>query len=285
MLKVATFGGRCITSQIQRIEEGFVNSGHEIASIEQADFLYFNDLGSFNESYLENKKPIILNILDIPLHCPEWKDVVDRIKKLSKTTFLTCISKTVKQQIKTLCECDVEVIYNPIKDVYYINKEVSFDFLYAGRANDPNKRFFISRQLIMSLKEHFGYNASLKVIGGENPNFGEYLGCVSDEELNDLYNSCKCVLLTSKFEGIGLSMIEALVCNKLPITCSDNPTAHEFLPEELICSPETTYKVLFEYLFENPKIRKTIKDLGLEYAQKFHKNNIAKSIINIYNSL
>ena len=40
------------------------------------------------------------------------------------------------------------------------------------------------------------------------------------EELNQLYNSTKYLLLPSKYEGIGLPMIEALICGTFPITCS-----------------------------------------------------------------
>ena len=33
-------------------------------------------------------------------------------------------------------------------------------------------------------------------------------------------------------------MIEAMVCGSLPITCSDNETAKEFLPPDFICEPD-----------------------------------------------
>ena len=33
-------------------------------------------------------------------------------------------------------------------------------------------------------------------------------------------------------------MIEAMICGALPITCSDNETAKEFLPSDFICEPE-----------------------------------------------
>ena len=39
----------------------------------------------------------------------------------------------------------------------------------------------------------------------------------------------KYLYLTSKSEGLGLTMIEAMICGTLPIACSDNKTAKEFL--------------------------------------------------------
>ena len=32
-------------------------------------------------------------------------------------------------------------------------------------------------------------------------------------------------------------MIEAIICGTIPITCSDNNTAKEFLPPDFICEP------------------------------------------------
>ena len=34
-------------------------------------------------------------------------------------------------------------------------------------------------------------------------------------------------------------MIEAMICGALPITCTDNETAKEFLPKDFICEPNT----------------------------------------------
>ena len=44
-------------------------------------------------------------------------------------------------------------------------------------------------------------------------------------------------MLPSKFEGLGLPMIEAMMAGSIPITCSDNPTALELSPPEFICEP------------------------------------------------
>ena len=43
--------------------------------------------------------------------------------------------------------------------------------------------------------------------------------------------------MPSKAEGLGLPMIEGMICGSIPITCSDNFTAKEFSPKEFICDP------------------------------------------------
>ena len=94
---------------------------------------------------------------------------------------------------------------------------------------------FKNIELALSLLE----SNNIKICGMENPGFGNYLNIVSDDELNRLYNSSKYVLLPSKNEGIGLSMIEGMICGAIPITCSDNLTAKEFSPSDFICEPNS----------------------------------------------
>ena len=106
---------------------------------------------------------------------------------------------------------------------------------------------------------------------------------MSDEELNNLYNSTQFVLLPSKAEGIGLPMIESMICGALPITCSDNETAKEFLPRDFICAPDP--KSILEHIkkLENEYANKRnlAFEFGKKYKEKFNKSSIAKNILNI----
>ena len=112
------------------------------------------------------------------------------------------------------------------------------------------------------------------------------MGVVSDQELNKLYNSSKYVYLPSKAEGIGLTMIEAMICGAVPITCSDNLTAKEFSPKNFICEPKP--QCITDKINEINKEYKINRNLSLEYGKRykvqFDKKNIAENIINIFNS-
>ena len=124
---------------------------------------------------------------------------------------------------------------------------------------------------------------NLKICGTDNPSFGNYLGHVSDKELNKLYNSTKYLLLPSKAEGIGLSMIEAMICGSIPIACSDNETALEFLPKDFICDPTSQAIVnKIEELNKEYKIKRELAfEFGKKYKDKFNKISIAKNILKI----
>ena len=126
----------------------------------------------------------------------------------------------------------------------------------------------------------------LKICGTENPDFGNYLGVIKDRELNKLYNSSKYVLLPSKAEGLGLPMIEGMICGSIPITCSDNLTAKEFSPIEFICEPNV--HSIINKIEELDKDYENKRNLALKFGEKyqnqFNKKKIAKNIINIFKS-
>ena len=129
-------------------------------------------------------------------------------------------------------------------------------------------------------------NARIKICGLKDPGFGNYLGVIKDKMLNELYNSTKYVLLPSRAEGIGLPMIEGMICGAIPITCSDNLTAKEFSPLDFICEPSAQSIVnKIEELDKNyeEKREKSLK-LGEKYKIQFDKKTIAKNIIDIFNS-
>jgi glycosyltransferase involved in cell wall biosynthesis len=203
----------------------------------------------------------------------------------SKADNVTAISFKVKKDLAKFFDPNtrekIEVIYNPIQDVNYDKKiKKNNSFLYIGRANDPIKRFNLVRESLSKIKEG---NKNIIVCGIENPNFGNYLGHVSNEKLNILYNEANFLFLPSKAEGIGLSMIEALVCGTIPITCSDNETAKEFLPPDFICEPDPVSIVNYIERINKDyeKNRESALKLGKKYKEQFNKINIAKNILGI----
>ena len=127
---------------------------------------------------------------------------------------------------------------------------------------------------------------NIKICGSENPNFGNYLGIIKDQELNKLYNASKYVLLPSAAEGIGLPMIEGMICGAIPITCSDNLTAKEFSPPDFICEPnaEAIVKKIEELNKDYRVKRELALEFGKKYKTQFNKKNIAMNIMNLFNS-
>ena len=282
-MKISVFGMLPFSNLIK---EGFTKLGHEISD-ENPELIYANDPRGYKKAIQIKKKnkeaPLIFNLLDIPWHMPniqqQTKLLVNQF--LNHADFVSVISLKVKKDLSQFFNKKIHVIYNPIKDVYYDEKILKNNmFLFVGRANDPIKRFDLVRDTLIKIKDGI---KKIKVCGAENPNFGNYLGYVSDEELNNLYNSTQFVLLPSKAEGIGLPMIESMICGALPITCSDNETAKEFLPRDFICAPDP--KSMLEHIkkleHEYANKRNLAFELGKKYKEKFNKSSIAENILNI----
>ena len=287
-IKISILGADGYTCQIPRIKEGMKNLGH-ILSEESPSLIYANDPTGYNKAMtLKKKFPssyLILNFLDVPWHFPnidkQTKLLVEQF--LTKADAVTVISFKVKKDLAKFLNKKIEVIYNPIKDVFH-DKSIKKNntFLYVGRANDPIKRIDLVKESLLKMKNGI---KEIKICGSENPGFGNYLGIISDAELNKLYNSSKFVLLPSKAEGIGLPMIEGMICGAIPITCSDNLTAKEFSPPEFICEPNAQSIVNkiegLDKEYENK--RKIALKMGEKYKIQFDKKNIAENIIKIFN--
>ena len=284
-LKIKTFGWRNQTlDQISRIDQGLKAIGCSFVE-ESPDIVYSNnDMYDDILDYAKNqeKKPfIILNVLDLQTNNPTY-DSENVKNQLLQADAITCISKTVQKQVQNELNLDAAVIYNPTKEIHRDPKAYrSIPFLYVGRANDPRKRFHLIKE---TFESHNIDPRTLIICGSENPDFGLYTGLLNDENLNALYNSCKFLLLPSKFEGLGLPMIEAMLAGSIPITCNDNPTAVELSPKEFLCDPEP--RSLMSKLAEINKDYDFFQKISLEYAEKYRvlmsKNVVAEKIIDIY---
>ena len=288
-IKFSIFGADGLTCQMPRIRDAMQSLGH-ILSEESPDLIYSNDPTGYPKAkHLKKKFPnsyLILNFLDVPWHMPKVEQQTKLLVEhfLSKSDATTVISFKVKEDLNKFLNKKIDVIYNPIKDVFY-DESIKKDntFLYVGRANDPVKRIGLLKETLLKTKN--GVNEII-ICGSENPGFGNYLNVVPDEKLNKLYNSSKYLFLPSKAEGLGLTMIEAMICGSLPIACSDNKTAKEFLPENFICKPDP--QSMFNKIEELNKEYEAKRNLALKYGKKykiqFDKINIVKNILNIFNS-
>ena len=287
-IKVSILGSDGYVCQIPRIKEGMEALGH-VLSEESPDLIYSNDPVGYEKALSLKKKYskayLMLNFLDIPWHKPNIQKQTESLVKnyFLKADTITTISFKVKEDISKFYNKKIHVIYNPIKDVYFDeNIKKNNIFLYVGRASDSVKRFNLVRESLLKIKDG---EKNIKICGSQNPNFGNYLGIIKDQELNTLYNSSKYILLPSAAEGIGLPMIEGMICGAIPITCSDNLTAREFSPPDFICEPypQSIVNKIEELNKEYEAKRKIALEFGKKYKIQFDKKNIAKNIINIFN--
>ncbi len=296
-MKIQCFGARFYGGQVQRIEHGFENFGEKVLPSSNTeivpDLIYCNDAENYDNSIKLhnhfNKTPkLILNCLDLPYWLNNFDDILKEYKqKFALADRITCISKAVQNQIQQYLGISSDVVYIPIKDVYLdenIKPPKPIFLLYVGRANDIRKNF----KLIVDTLRDCGISSSnLTVVGSENPRYGQYLGVVSDAQLNEIYNKSSFLLLPSFFEGAGLSALEASVCGCVPILCSNNPISKEFYPNEFIAEPTIRGygDKIFELLNNYNKSRELALEYGKKYSQQFSGLQIAKNIIGVFETL
>lgn len=298
-MKIYTDGARHWGAQLPRIEEGFKELGHQITPhISDADLIYSNN--PWWDQIIKDKEDgnikgkIILNVLDIPIHLEDY-NVRKLQAQLHSADAITAISRFTNESIQKYCGLDSKIIYNPVKPVSYdssFKRQLPFRFAHIGRRYDPNKRFYLGCHAMQIL----GYSEKDIGLVGNEGGWGNYVGVLTDKDLNTVYNSVDFVFATVKIAGLELTPLEAAACGAIPVICNDLTTITEFFPEsvfpeyyEISPNPESIVRFLSRYL-NNPEAMQEMKWRLINHFNKNWSNKlsgycVAKSIINIYDSI
>ncbi len=288
-----------ILTQIPRLREGFAALGHEhVFDTTHPDtaFVFVGNGPYDNYLHLRGHKKLIFNVLDLCPHCHDHDQIVARLKEqLPYADRVTTISETVARELRDKCGVRAEVIYYPSKKITHtgLKKYSGIKALCVGRVNDRNKRLGIAVQSLIRA----GFNEDeVSIVGPENPFYGRYHGTVSDEALNDLYNSTEYVMMTSANEGIGLTACEGAMAGAIPIVLPTLSTFDEFWAEsplglhyQRLNSPNDVAN-LIRALESNPTWKAEVKQdmLGfasLKFRPKFEAKAVASRIIEVYQSI
>jgi len=285
--------------QISALREGFTALGHQHTPDYNDPDVAFVFVGNPDYSpYLEltKTKKVIFNVLDIPFHCEDLHEIIARFRaQLPCAARVTAISQTVANQVQEICGVKAETIYYPSKPVFYtgMKKYQGLRALLVGRVQDPNKnaRIAVAALIRAGFEEH-----EVGVVGPEPLGYGRYFGVVTDEVLNDLYNSVDYVLMLSHIEGIGLSAPEGAMAGAIPIVLSSLTTFEEFwlhsplgFQYQTLRSVDAVAKLLVD-IEQNPEWKAQLKQdfrvyADKEFRPKFDKVEVAKRIVDVYLSI
>jgi len=291
---------RCEWCQIQQIENGFIELGHEITeNIYDADLIYQNN--PWFDNIISSKKSgnikgkIIFNILDLATNVgPNAFDINRAKNQFQFADAITCISDTVKIDCENRLGISPSVIYNPIQSVSKTGvKKYRHQFLLVGRVADPNKRISLAIQALNALGIDQKY---VVVTGSEMIGYGDYAGVTKISDLNDLYNSVEYVMVPTRHAYLGLPIIEAIACGKIPIICNDLDILDEFFPADTFpeyrsISPTPDGLAKFIYSLESNQESKSIfkNKLWFHYKsfleEKFSSKDVARRILDIYKNI
>lgn len=298
-MRVSIQGGDAnLLCQVPALRQGFAALGHEhIADAGHPDvaFAFVGNPPFANYLYLASLKKTIFNVLDLCPHCVEHERIVKDLKEvLPQASRVTCISDTVRLELADI-GVKAETIYYPMKPVRYTGerKYPQFRVAMVGRLNDSNKR---AGAAVSALVRAGFEESEVAIVGPEYIGYGTRMGEVSDEVLNDIYNSVDYVIMLSRNEGIGLPAIEGAICGAIPIVAPDLSTFGEFwvgsplgLHYQTITSIDTVAK-LIRSIEDQPAWRDDLKRDFRAYGEtyfrpKFDAVEVAKRIISVYQSI
>lgn len=294
------FGARHQLSQLPRIEAGLVLCGAVEAPLDspEVDLIYANDEPRWQEAIeyrdrIQPKAKLILTVLDLPEN--HWESGFNPqalFARLQKADGVCAISAYVQSQLVRYFGMRSAVVYNPIKPITPARRlagerPYSYRYLLAGRLTDPGKRVNLA---IQALTYAGVEEKEVAVVGGENIGYGTNLGLVSDEMLNDLYNSVDFVVMTSLFEGLGLPALEGWAAGALPVITSDLTVFPEFYPRYWGCYPNPhsiAYRI--RSLLDNPAYltmeKASLMDRSQWIRDSFSGKAVAERILGVYERL
>lgn len=300
-MKIFTEGGRAPQCQVNRIDDGFRELGHElIDNPSDADLVYSNNFW-YPHDLLELKRngkikgKLILNVLDIPLHIIEQIDIERLKSELLLADSVTSISEYTKNSLKQWTGFDSDIIYQPIMPVFKTEEREKslYRFTFIGRKSDVNKRVGIGVHAlwILGIKSE-----EVAMIGNEPIQWGVHLGQVKTNILNKIYNETDFVMCLGKVEGLNLPVIEAMATGSIPVVCNDLTTRYELLPPDLFPeydavspSPSSVAMFISQFLQDNTAKEDFKKRLYQHYQDnlkdKFTSRSVAARITSVYEGL
>ena len=114
-----------------------------------------------------------------------------------------------------------------------------------------------------------------------------FLGYVSEEVLDAIYQNAQAMIFPSMFEGFGIPILEAFM-RGLPVAAANNTSLTEVVGDAgLLFETNDTESCIraIEKILSDVKLRKKLIKLGLERAREYSWKNTAKNTLEIINNL
>ena len=228
------------------------------------------------------------------IHC--WQ----KYKAIRNSDFIICISENTKNDLlKFLPDVDkrkIRVIHNGVSEDYYkiqdskaLNIEKGNFAVFVG-ARDGYKNFALAVEAIAET------TLQLKIVGPPlndsekqflKTKFGDnryqYVGRVTNNELNKLYNSAFCLLYPSSYEGFGIPVIEAQKAG-CPVIAANQSSIPEIIGDKSLLINSLTAKNIIEKinLLKNSSIRDELITAGLDNSKRFSWDNTFSATLDVY---
>jgi glycosyltransferase involved in cell wall biosynthesis len=175
------------------------------------------------------------------------------------------------------------------------------NYLLAVGTIEPRKNLKRVIQAFLVLKRHrknladrllivgtkgWGYDDTVELMQRHTDSV-QFLGYVSDHELQNLYRKAKGLIYPSIYEGFGLPVLEAMASG-CPVVTSDRSSLPEIGGDAVLyVNPHDILQIAaaMEKLLTDDGLRRTLAERGLARASRFSWERCAQETVAVYQKI
>lgn len=279
--------------------------------LKASNIIHISDQGLAHLSYFLPQNKLIITCCDlIPLIFFQnnnfWQNKLLKFSfsGLNKAKKIIAISQSTKNDLISYVKIPsekIEVVYPGINEkfkptetgkknfilyvgAYYLSKNLPVLFKAFAKVN---KELPLLKLVIVNKKndlpeELVGLAEKLKIADKV-----DFTGHISEGQLIKLYNQAQVLIQPSLYEGLGLPVLEAMVCG-CPVICSNTSSLPEVVGEAGILLPpndiESFSKAIYNVV-KDENLKRQLVAAGFRQAKKFTWAGFANQIYKIYQSI
>lgn len=229
----------------------------------------------------------------------KWLHSSQKNRAIKNSDRIICVSKNTANDLlkyTNINESKINIVYNGVSNDYFQIEEsiaITNEVVFVG-ARGGYKNFLAAIDVISLCP-----NLSLSIVGGGSltskevlylnekiPGRYSWLGRLSNDELNNVYNRAYCLLYPSSYEGFGIPIIEAMRAG-CPVVALNLSSIPEVSGNAAILIDELDINLLSEALksLDNIVQRNNYIQAGLLNSQRFSWDKCYEETNKVYQSL
>ncbi|WP_318447940.1 glycosyltransferase family 4 protein [Photobacterium leiognathi] len=227
-----------------------------------------------------------------------WMHSWQKNKAIKNSDLIICVSQNTADDLMKFCPISrdkIRVVYNGVSDSYFpLNQYKGEKNVVFIGARGRYKNFSLAVKALSNSKDY-----NLQIVGGGAlseeelklleeflPNRYSWLGRLTDDELNVVYNDAYCLLYPSSYEGFGIPVAEAMRAG-CPVIAINTSSIPEVGGDAAILLDEPSEQLIVEALYSlnDTPYRNELISKGIVQASKFSWEKCYENTLNVYQEL